>query len=90
MTKTKQGVAGGGGVYEPGDELPPAPQDASAVSHLQLHIKTSLCPCQSYQCVITTRLAFYYVSGSPDKAREAAAPRVTSQAELFKPTIISS
>lgn len=38
--------------------LPLALQDMTAMSHLQLHIKTSLCPCQSYQCVITTYLLF--------------------------------
>lgn len=39
-------------------EQPPVQQDMTAMSHLQRHIKTSLCPCQSYQCVITTDLLF--------------------------------
>lgn len=39
-------------------ELPLVQQDITTMSHLQLHIKTSLCPCQSYQCVITTYLRF--------------------------------
>lgn len=57
MTKQSRGC-GGFTSLETERELPPVLQDMTAMSHLQLHIKTSLCPCQSYQCVITTYLLF--------------------------------
>lgn len=56
---TKQSRGHGGFTSpETWKEPPPELQGMTAVSYLQLHIKTSLCPCQSYQCVITTDLLF--------------------------------
>lgn len=76
MTKQNRGC-GGGGVYKLGDRGGAAGHDRHVTfttSHQTLFVslpKLSVC---NYQL-----LAFYYISGLPDKAQEAVSPCVTSQ-----------
>ena len=88
VTKQSRGLRG---VYKPGDwegAASTAGHDRHVTfttSHQNLFVslpKLSVC---NYHL-----LALYYISGSPDKAREAVSPICDIKVELFKSTIITS
>lgn len=72
-------IQGRGGFtsLETGTAPLPALSDTTAMLHLQLHNKTSLCPLPKLSMHNYQLIALYCIAGSPDKAQEAVSPRVT-------------